>query len=107
MYYDNGFELIIEVVLAMIHFHLCEGEPLTDFLSQITCNQKRNSTDEISKSTDQKPHKEIRNGTVRTKNIQCYRTSFELEFRHFERQPQNNELSIIFTTSMEVIFETL
>ena len=31
MYYNNGFELIIEVVLSMIHFHLGEGEPLPDF----------------------------------------------------------------------------
>ena len=34
-------------------------------------------------------------------------TYFELDFRRFERQPQSDQLSIIFTPSMEVIFGAL
>ena len=41
------------------------------------------------------------------KNIQHYITSFEIDSRRFERQPQSDQLSIIFTPSMAVIFETL
>ena len=39
--------------------------------------------------------------------LQRYTTSFELDFKRFERQPQRNQLSIIFTPSIELIFETL
>ena len=41
------------------------------------------------------------------KHLQCYMTSFDIEFRRFDRQPQSNQLSIIFIASMEVIFETI
>ena len=34
-------------------------------------------------------------------------TYFEIYYKRFEHQPQSNQLSIIFTPSMEVIFETL
>ena len=34
-------------------------------------------------------------------------TSFELDFRRFKRQPQSDQLSIIFTPSMELIFGIL
>ena len=34
-------------------------------------------------------------------------TSFKLDLRRFERQPQSNQISITFTPSMELIFETL
>ena len=34
-------------------------------------------------------------------------TSFEIDFRMFERQPHSDQLSITFTLSMEYIFETL
>ena len=33
-------------------------------------------------------------------------TSFEIEFRRFKHQPKSDQLSIIFTTSMELIVET-
>ena len=41
------------------------------------------------------------------KYVQLCMTSFELDFRRFERQPQSKQLSIIFTHSMERICETL
>ena len=41
------------------------------------------------------------------KYVQLCMTSFELDFRRFERQPQSEKLSIIFTPSMEIIFETI
>ena len=34
-------------------------------------------------------------------------TSFDIEFRRFERHPKGDQLSIIFTPSIELIFETL
>ena len=34
-------------------------------------------------------------------------TSFKLEFRIFERQPQSDQLYTIFNPSIEPIFETL
>ena len=33
--------------------------------------------------------------------------SFELEFRRFKHQTKSEQLSIIFTTSMELIIETI
>ena len=41
------------------------------------------------------------------KQIQRYTTSFELDFGKFEHQPQSDQLSIIFTPSIELIFKTL
>ena len=41
------------------------------------------------------------------KHLQCYMTSFYIDFRLLEHQPQKYQLSIIFTPSMEVILETL
>ena len=41
------------------------------------------------------------------KHIQRYMNSFELQFRRFERQPQRDQLSNIFTPKIEEIFETL
>ena len=41
------------------------------------------------------------------KHLQRYITSSEIYFRRFKRQPQSYQLSITFTPSMEVIFETL
>ena len=41
------------------------------------------------------------------KYLQHYMNSFELDFRRFERQPQSDQLSIIFTTSMGLILETI
>ena len=41
------------------------------------------------------------------KHLQCYMNSFEIDFRRFESQPQSYQLSITFTPSMEIIFETL
>ena len=41
------------------------------------------------------------------KYFQRYMTSFELDLRRFEHQPQSNQISIILIPSMEVIFETL
>ena len=40
-------------------------------------------------------------------HLQRYMISFEIDIRRFERQTQRNQLPIIFTPSMEVIFETL
>ena len=41
------------------------------------------------------------------KNLERYMTSFELNFRIFELQSQSNQLFIIFTPKIELIFETL
>ena len=41
------------------------------------------------------------------KHIQRYMTSFELNFSRFERYPQSEQISITFTSSMELIFETI
>ena len=41
------------------------------------------------------------------KHLQSYMTSFELDFIRFERHTQSDQLAIIFTPSMEVIFENL
>ena len=41
------------------------------------------------------------------KHLQRYLTSFELDFRRFEHHPKSNQLSIIFTPSTEITFETL
>ena len=41
------------------------------------------------------------------KLLQHYMNSLDLDFRRFERQPQSNQLSIIFTPSTELIFETI
>ena len=41
------------------------------------------------------------------KHIQQYINSFELDFIWFEYQPQTDQLSEIFTPSMEDIFDTL
>ena len=40
-------------------------------------------------------------------HLQCYMASFFIDFRLLEHQPQKYQLSILFTTSMEVILETL
>ena len=40
------------------------------------------------------------------KHIQHYMNYFQLDFRRFERQPQSEQFSIIFTPPMELIFET-
>ena len=41
------------------------------------------------------------------KNLQRYKTSFEINFRNFERQPQSEQLSIIFNPPMEEIYVIL
>ena len=41
------------------------------------------------------------------KNIQRYMIYFEIYFRRFGRQPKSDQLSIIFTPSMEVIFDNI
>ena len=41
------------------------------------------------------------------KHLKRYMTSFEIDFMWFEGQPQIDQLSIIFTPSMEVIFKTI
>ena len=41
------------------------------------------------------------------KHLQPYMTSFELDFRKFECQSQSDQLSIILTPSIELIFEAL
>ena len=41
------------------------------------------------------------------KYLQRYMTSYELEYRRFERQPQINQLYLTFTPKMEERFETL
>ena len=41
------------------------------------------------------------------KNLQRYKTSFEINFINFERQPQSDQLPIVFSPSIELLFETL
>ena len=41
------------------------------------------------------------------KCLQRYTTSFEPDFIQFERQPQSDQLSDIFTPPMKVLFYTL
>ena len=122
MHYENGFELLIAVVFSMspqlgvllpkaqdlvIPLCLGGGEYLPSF--QLRALKIRSEIVLMRYQIVQ-----INNLTVKyimelskLKNIQFYMTSFEIEFRRFERQPQSNQLSIIFTPSMELIFETL
>ena len=87
----------------VIHFRLSEGELLTDFHS---------IRSELVLIIYQTGHINIL--TVKyimelskLKHLQCYTNSFGIDFRRFESQPQSNQLSITFTPSIEIIFETL
>ena len=39
--------------------------------------------------------------------LQCYMTSFELEYRKIKRKPKKHQLNNIFKFTMERLFETL
>ena len=122
MHYDNGFELLIAVVFQMIPqlvglgpkyqdllipFLLGEGEPLPYFhLRALLIRSK------LVLMRDQKV--QISNLILKyimemskLKHLHRYMDSFEIYFKRFERQLQSNQLSIIFNTSIELIFETL
>ena len=119
MQYENGFEIFIAVVFSIIPklgglghkskylvipFRLGKGETIPHFhLGALVIRLfMRYQTGNINNLTG-KYIMELSN----MKHLQRYMTSFEIEFRRFERKPQSNQLSIIFTPSMEVIFETL
>ena len=91
----------------VIPFRLGEGEPLSDFhLRALAIRSEvvlmRDQTVQINNLTG-KYIMEL----SKLKHLQRYTTSFELEFRRFERQPQSNHPSITFTPKTEEIFETL
>ena len=122
MHYENLFELIIAVVFAIstqigglgtkakdfvIPFHLSEEETLSYFHLRTLAIRS-----ELVLMRDKIG--QINNLTVKyimelskLKHIQRYMNSFEIEFRRFGRQPQSDQLSIIFTPKVEEIFETL
>ena len=122
MRHVNGFELLIAVVFNMIPqlgvlgpksqellipSCLGEGESLTYFHLRALAIKI-----ELILMRDEICH--INNLTVKyimeilkLKDLQRYMTSFELNFGKFERQPQRDQLSIIFRPSIEIIFETL
>ena len=122
MHYDNGSEIIIAVVFYMnpqlgglgpkaqdlvIPFRLGEGEPLPDFhlIALVIISEllfRIYQTGQINNIT-RKYITELSN----MKLLQHYMNSLDLDFRRFERQPQSNQLSIIFTPSTELIFETI
>ena len=84
----------------VIPFRLGEGEPLTYF--HLRDPSIRSELVLIIYQTLQ-----IKNLTVKyimelsnLNHIQRYMTSFEIDFRSFERQPQSDQLSILFTPSM-------
>ena len=112
MHYDNGFELLIEVVFYMspqlggiapksqdnvIPLCLGEGESRPHFHLRslsIICELvlMRDKTVHINNLTG-----EYIMEMSNLKHPQYYMTSFELDFRIFELQPKNDQLSIIFT----------
>ena len=116
------FEILIAVILSMIPqlggsgpkyqdlvipFRLGEGEPLPYFhLRDLEIRSEivlmRDQTGQIKNLTG-KYIMEL----SKLKHLQCFMTSFDICFRRFERQPQSDQLSIIFTPSMEVISETM
>ena len=121
MQYDNVFEPLIAAVLSVspqrglvpkaqylvIPFRICEGWPIPDFhlralaiRSELVLMQYK--TGHINNLIG-KYIMEL----SKLKHLQRYMTSFELDFRRFERQSQSDQLSNIFTPSMEVILETL
>ena len=122
MHYDNIFKPLITVVFYMsrklgllglkaqdlvILFRLGEEEPLSDIhirdlaiISELVLMIYQ--TGHINNFTG-KYIMELSN----LKHLQCYMTSFYIGVRLLERQPQKYQLSIIFTTPMEIILETL
>ena len=122
MHYDNEFELILEVVFGMspqlgglgpkkqdlvIPLHLGEGELLSYYHLIALAIMI-----ELVLTRDQKGQMNNLTGKnimelSKMKHLQRYMTSFDLEFRRFERQPQSNQFSSIITHTMEESFETI
>ena len=122
MHYNDGLKPLITFVFYMfpqlvvflpkaqdlvIPFRLGEGENLPYFhlralviISELVL--MRYQTVHINNFTG-KYIMELSN----MKHLQCYMTSLYIDFRLLEHQPQKYQLSIIFTTLMEVILETL
>ena len=91
----------------VIPFRICEEEPLSDFhLIDLAIRSElvlmRNQTEQINNLILKYIMK-----LSKLKNVQWYRTSFEIYFRRFERQSQSNQLSSIYTYSMVLLFETI
>ena len=119
IHYNNGVELLISVIFSMIpqlgglgpkaqslvmNFCLGEREYLPYFhLIYLAIRSglvlMRFQTVQINILTGKYIMK-----LTNLKHLQCYVTSFDLDFRRFERKPQSNQLSIIFTPRMEIIF---
>ena len=122
MHYDNVFELIISVVFYMspqlggpgpkakglvIPFHPGEVEHLPDFYLRALTIISELELMIYQKGKINNPKGKYIMKLSKLKHLQWSMTSYEIEYRRFERHPQSGQPSLTFTPKMEEILETL